>query len=238
MSKRLPRAGLRAAACAALMSAVLVCSPALARQADDPARQPPPAAAPPPIPWYQTISFNGLVSTSYVTNFNAPASRTNQFRVFDSSDRTIALDVVELVVQRTVSEPGDAGFRADFTFGTSVPRVTAALGLFRDASGHAGDFDLQQAFLSYVAPRRPRRCASTRGSSSPTSGTRSSRDTMASTTIIRAACCSGTRSRSPTRGSASATPSATGSRRSCWSSTAGTTPGTTTAGSRSARSWR
>jgi hypothetical protein len=152
MFERLPRAGRRAVACTALILAVLFCSPALARQADDPAGQSPTPAAPPPIPWYQTISFNGLVSTSYVANFNEPASRTNQFRVFDSSDRTIALDVVELVVQRTVSQPGDAGFRADFTFGTSVPRATAALGLFRDGSGQAGDFDVQQAFLSYIVP--------------------------------------------------------------------------------------
>ena len=152
MSERLPRAGLRAVACTALMSAVLWSPPAFARQAGDPAGQSPAPAAPPPIPWYQTVSFNGLVSTSYVANFNAPASRTNQFRVFDSTDRTMALDVVELVVQRTVSQPGDAGFRADLTFGTSVPRVTAALGLFRDASGQAGDFDVQQAFLSYIAP--------------------------------------------------------------------------------------
>ncbi len=48
------------------------------------------------------------------------------------------------------AEPGDAGFRADLTVGTSVPRVTAALGLFRDESGQAGDVDVQQAFLSYV----------------------------------------------------------------------------------------
>ena len=152
MSERPTRAGLRVAACSALISTVLFCPPAFARQAGDPAGQPPTPAAPSPIPWYQTISFNGLVSTSYVVNVNAPASGTNQFRVFDSSDRTIALDVVELVVQRPVSQPGDAGFRVDLTFGTSVPRVTAALGLFRDGSGQAGDFDVQQAFLSYVVP--------------------------------------------------------------------------------------
>jgi hypothetical protein len=152
MSERLLRADRRAVACTALISAVLVCSPALARQADDPASQSPTPAAPPQVPWYQTISFNGLVSTSYVANFNAPASRTNQFRVFDADEGSAELDVVELVVQRAVSRPGDAGFRADFTFGTSVPRATAALGLFRDGSGQAGDFDVQQAFLSYIVP--------------------------------------------------------------------------------------
>jgi hypothetical protein len=153
MSELLPRAGRRAVALAALMSAVLFPPPAFARQAGDSTGQSPGSAATTtPIPWYQTISINGLVSTSFVVDFNAPTSRTIPFRVFDASDRTIELDVVELVVQRAVSKPGDAGFRADLTFGTSVPRVTAALGLFRDESGGAGDVDVQQAFLSYIVP--------------------------------------------------------------------------------------
>jgi hypothetical protein len=152
MSERLPRAGRRATACTALISAVFFSLPAFARQAGDPAGQSTTPAAPPQVPWYQTISFNGLVSTSYVANFNAPASRTNQFRVFDVDNGTAELDVAELVVQREVRKPGDAGFRADLTFGSLEPRVTAALGLFRDASGHAGDFDLRQVFVSYVVP--------------------------------------------------------------------------------------
>jgi Putative beta-barrel porin-2, OmpL-like. bbp2 len=145
-------AGRHAAWCAVLILAVLSCPPAFAQAAGDPAGQPPAASTPPQTPWYQTISLNGLVSTSYVVNFNSPASRTNQFRIFDTDERTFTLDVVELVVQRPVSKPGDAGFRVDMAFGSSVPHVTAALGLFRDLSGRAGDFDVQQAFLSYVAP--------------------------------------------------------------------------------------
>jgi hypothetical protein len=95
---------------------------------------------------------NGLVSASYVGNFNAPPSGTNQFRVFDTRSDTFALDVAELVVQRSVSAPGDAGFRIDLTFGSLVPKVTAAAGLFRDENGVAGSFDLQQAYFSYIAP--------------------------------------------------------------------------------------
>jgi hypothetical protein len=120
--------------------------------------QPPPepvaqAGAPAaPAPWYAQISANGLVSASYVGNFNAPPSGTNQFRVFDTRSNTFALDVAELVVQRSVSGPGDAGFRIDLTFGSLVPKVTAAAGLFRDENGVAGSFDLQQAYFSYVAP--------------------------------------------------------------------------------------
>ena len=124
--------------------------PVLAQQPAEPAAQTAVSAA--PAPWYAQISVNGLVSASYVGNVNAPPSGTNQFRVFDTRSDTFALDVAELVVQRSVSAPGDAGFRVDLTFGSLVPKVTAAAGLFRDDSGVAGSFDLQQAFFSYVAP--------------------------------------------------------------------------------------
>lgn len=117
--------------------------------------QPTPAPASPPAapaPWYAQISVNGLVSASYVGNVNSPPSGTNQFRVFDTRSDTFALDVAELVVQRSASSPGDAGFRVDLTFGSLIPKVTAAAGLFRDDNGVAGSFDLQQAFFSYIAP--------------------------------------------------------------------------------------
>jgi len=112
----------------------------------------PPAPAAPSKPWYEEIAVNGFVSTSYSYNFNRPASGTNQFRVFDFDDNTIKVDVAELVLQRAVAKPGEVGFRVDAVAGGSIPRVSAAAGLFRDASGKAEDFDLQQAFVSWVAP--------------------------------------------------------------------------------------
>lgn len=106
----------------------------------------------PARPWYQDVSLNGFVSASYSHNFNRPASRTNQFRVFDFSDASFKLDVIELVAQRAAAKPREAGFRIDLAAGSSIPRVSASAGLFRDADGTAGDLDLQQAFISYVAP--------------------------------------------------------------------------------------
>ena len=102
-------------------------------------------------PWYREIGLNGLVSVSYVGNFNSPASGKNQFRVFDADNGTFKLDVAELDVQRAVSGAGDVGFRVDIAFG-SISKVTAASGLFRDENGEAGDLDIHQAFLSYIAP--------------------------------------------------------------------------------------
>lgn len=109
----------------------------------------PPAAA---KPWYETISVNGFATASWSWNFNRPDSGQNQLRVFDFDDDTIKVDSAELVVQKVASAAGEAGFRIDAVAGASIPRVSAAAGLFRDEAGEAGDFDLQQAFVSYVAP--------------------------------------------------------------------------------------
>ncbi len=111
----------------------------------------PPAQA--PKQWYEEITVNGFLSSSYSYNFNRPASGTNQYRVFDFDDNTIKIDVVELVLQRAVSKPGEAGFRVDAVAGGSIPRMEAASGLFRDpVTGKAEDFDIQQAFVSWMAP--------------------------------------------------------------------------------------
>lgn len=103
--------------------------------------------------WYEAISVNGFVSASWSYSFNRPASGTNRNRVFDFDDGSFKVDVAELVLQKGVSKAGDVGFRVDAVAGGSVPRVSAASGLFRDpATGQAGDFDLQQAFVTWVAP--------------------------------------------------------------------------------------
>jgi hypothetical protein len=140
-----------------MAAAAALDSRALSGQETAPAPTPTPAASatptPPPAPkWYDEIAVNGFVSASYSYNTNRPASGTNQFRVFDFDDNTIKVDVSELVIQKAVVKPGEAGFRVDAVAGGSIPRVSAAAGLFRDASGKAQDFDLQQAFVSYIAP--------------------------------------------------------------------------------------
>jgi putative OmpL-like beta-barrel porin-2 len=123
------------------------------------AQEAPPSPTPTPIPeaseapaWWKEITLNGFVSVGYVYNFEKPSSRVNALRVFDFDDNSIKVDVAELVVQRTVAKPRDFGFRMDLEAGASIPRISAASGLFRDAAGKAEDFDLQQAFVSYVAP--------------------------------------------------------------------------------------
>jgi hypothetical protein len=117
---------------------------------------PRPGHADEPVPvvpaWLTGTTLNTFASTSWSHNLNNPDSRTNQFRVFDVNDKSIQLDVLELALQHPASKPRESGFRVDATFGSSIPHVTASSGLFRDAGGQAEDFDLQQAYFSYVAP--------------------------------------------------------------------------------------
>jgi hypothetical protein len=108
---------------------------------------PAPTPTPAPKPWFEEISVNAFVSASYSYNANRPDSGTNQLRVFDFDDNTFKVDVAEIVLQKAVAKPGEAGFRVDFVAGSSVPRVSSSYGLLQGQ-----DVDLQQAFVSWIAP--------------------------------------------------------------------------------------
>lgn len=102
--------------------------------------------------WFHEITINVFASVSYTWNFNDPANNLDQLRAFDYDHNSLRVDGAELVLQKAVVNRGDFGFRFDLAFG-AVAHVGAARGLFRDPkTGRAGDFDLQQAFASYVAP--------------------------------------------------------------------------------------
>ena len=109
------------------------------------------AAAQEPAPAPFTLS--GFVSLTATANLNDPPDSTNTLRAFDTREGELSLDVVELVLEQPVKNPGEAGFRADLTAGSAIPHVTAARGLFRDPeTGEAEDFDLQQLYVSWIAP--------------------------------------------------------------------------------------
>jgi hypothetical protein len=103
------------------------------------------AAAPAPK-WYDEIAINAFLSTAYIFNTNRPATGLNSFRVFDFNDNSFNIDVAELVLQVAASKPNDAGFRVDLEAGNSIPQVTHT----QDQT--VAQFDLQQAFVSYIAP--------------------------------------------------------------------------------------
>lgn len=96
--------------------------------------------------WFDELAVNAFVSTAYQYNSNRPATGATSYRVFDFNDNSFNLDVAELVVQIAASKPNDAGFRVDFAAGNSIPQIT------KPQDQNAAQFDLQQAFASYIAP--------------------------------------------------------------------------------------
>ncbi len=96
--------------------------------------------------WFDELAVNAFVSTAYEYNGNRPTSGASSYRVFDFSDNSFNLDVAEVVVQIAASKPNDAGFRVDFAAGNSIPQIT------KTQDQTAAEFDLQQAFASYIAP--------------------------------------------------------------------------------------
>lgn len=107
----------------------------------------PPPPAPPAPSFFTDIQVNAFASFGYTYNTNTPTSRLNSYRIFDSDDNTFNVDVAELVLQKTVAKTGDAGFRMDLEVGGAIPEKEQSYGLSVGRSA-----DLQQAFLSYVAP--------------------------------------------------------------------------------------
>ena len=107
----------------------------------------PPAPAPQPASFLTDIQVNAFASFGYTYNTNTPTSRLNSYRVFDSDDNTFNVDVAELVLQKTAAKAGEAGFRMDLEVGGAIPEKEQSYGLSVGRSA-----DLQQAFLSYIAP--------------------------------------------------------------------------------------
>ena len=148
-----PPGALRVFLCGLMLACSLfVPSRAAAQDPPAPPSTPPDAGDQAFAPWYRELSFNAFLSIAYSYTLNAPASRTNQFRVFDFDDRSFKLDAAELVVQKPVTKAGEVGFRVDAMVGASIPRIAASAGLFRDSTGKAQDYDIHQALVSYIVP--------------------------------------------------------------------------------------
>lgn len=114
---------------------------------------PAPAKADENPSWWRGITVNGFASLSYLYNTNDPDYRINQYRVFDYADEEPQLDMAQLVIQRAIDKPNQFGFRLNMMAGSAVPKITAAYGLFRNCNSlKAGNFDIPEMYLSYIAP--------------------------------------------------------------------------------------
>lgn len=92
------------------------------------------------------VKINGFASMGYNYNFNKPDSRAINFRPFNSKDSSFEVEVAQLAFRQDAVEKGSSGFKLDLNFGYTVPQGIHATGY----TG-ANDFDLKQAYVSYVA---------------------------------------------------------------------------------------
>lgn len=97
------------------------------------------------------VKVNGFVSTAYNHNLNDPDSRKVNYRPFNENANSFNLDVAELVFQKDATEESNIGFRTDIMYGYTVPKAIRSTwpGVTQSADD---DFDIQQAYVRYVAP--------------------------------------------------------------------------------------
>lgn len=129
-----------------LMLALILAAPVASAQTTPPASDSA-SKAPEAVPnFFRDIQANAFASLGYISNLNKPQDQSIGLRYFDNRANTFSVDLAELVVQKAVAKAGDAGFRLDLTAGTFA-------GLTQSAGLRIGDnADLQQAFVSYIAP--------------------------------------------------------------------------------------
>jgi putative OmpL-like beta-barrel porin-2 len=93
-------------------------------------------------------SLSGFVDMYYNYNANQPASRTNSFRSFDAASNQFALNLVELVVDKTPEVTNSrTGYHIALGFGQAMNAVNGS-----DPGGLGFAQYLKEAYFSYLAP--------------------------------------------------------------------------------------
>jgi putative OmpL-like beta-barrel porin-2 len=122
-------------------------------------KEPAPATAASPTPIASTstspslstllgpTSLSGFVDMYYGYNANQPASRISSFRSFDTQANQFALNLVELVVDKTpVPSNSRTGYHIALGFGQAINAVNGA-----EPAGLGFDQYLKEAYFSYLA---------------------------------------------------------------------------------------
>ena len=105
----------------------------------------------PALGFLKELTFSGYVQTTYNFNFEDPPSRTNKLRVFDDDAGQFSINNIELAISRQPTEKVPVGFGLVMNAGRDT-RKTKAAGLGGGTTGDDNPFDLQQAYVTYVAP--------------------------------------------------------------------------------------
>jgi hypothetical protein len=123
----------------------------------------------------RAIKIGGELDVTYAYNFNRPDDRVNALRGFDGEDANdFNVHAANLIFDGTAEEKGQAGFRIDLGIGTdarkaaSYDRASSRANAFFAAdedgvidssvittveeNGNDRLFDLQEAYIDYIAP--------------------------------------------------------------------------------------
>lgn len=93
-------------------------------------------------------TLSGFVDMYYGYNFNQPATRSNSFRSFDALSNQFALNLVELVVDKTPEVTNSrTGYHIALGYGQAINAVNGS-----DPGGLGFDQYLKEAYFSYLAP--------------------------------------------------------------------------------------
>jgi hypothetical protein len=93
-------------------------------------------------------SLSGFVDMYYNYNSNQPASRTNGFRSFDGLSNQFALNLVELVIDKSPEVTNSrTGYHVALGFGQAMNAVNGS-----EPGGLGFDQYLKEAYFSYLAP--------------------------------------------------------------------------------------
>ncbi len=96
-------------------------------------------------------SLSGFVDTYYNVNFNHPSNNGVGFRAFDFRDKSISLNMVELILDKAPDASGPAGrtgYHVSLGFGDAMNTVNAA----EPVVGRGFAQYLKEAYFSYLAP--------------------------------------------------------------------------------------
>ncbi len=96
----------------------------------------------------EDFNLYGYVNTSYVQNFNNPAGKVNQNRIFDVDSNSFRVQLAQIVLEKEGKAGGAladaAGFRIKLNFGEDAE--------FTGGSFGGDDVDFQEAYAQFIAP--------------------------------------------------------------------------------------
>src|SRR5207245_47187 len=113
-------------------------------------------AADPFVTFFKNTELSGFVDMYYAYNFNKPAAACatvggvavfNCLRNFDVAHNSFSINLAEVALEKKPAADSRGGFRVDLDYGPTTAQVHAA-----EPGGLSIFQNLQQAYLSYVAP--------------------------------------------------------------------------------------